>query len=658
MTTFLKTSLQGKVNNLPEFKSEALLPVFEAVVNSIQAIEEFGDIRKGKITIRIKRDAQCNLNVISNDQQKIIGFDIIDDGIGFNETNYDSFLTSDTIHKIGKGCKGIGRFFWLKAFRNVRISSVYVTNNEKRKRILSFTTQNGISDVDDNLSDEVRQTKVELNDFQEDYRKLPSAYKKTEKIAQRILEHCLSYFIAHQAPSITVEDESGTTIFLNTLFDQIKENMTIEDIKIAGEQFKIYHLKLYSTYSKMHNLVFCASNREVKTFNIESLLGTSTQFDERDSRFIYSAYVSGDYLDKNVSQSRIDFEIPAKSSPLLGDAFILSMEELKGEVIKKSKDFLMPYLKLLAEKKREITHEYVDKKNPALRAVLNYCPEVYDEIDPTSSEEEVDEILYKYKGKAEFQIRKKSAELLKTQAESLEGVKIEYENICQKIELFQKDQLAGYMLFRKMIIDLLSKKIEINKKDGNYYTEKIIHDIIFPRYSSSDQLNLEGHNMWLIDERLTFHSFAKSEGRLCDINDSESRDRPDILVFSEVDDDRIARTISIVELKRPQRENYDEDPTKQLYRYVRNIQGRKLKSVNGRTIAVGESTRFYCYAICDLTDQIVEYAENNNFPKLKGGLGYSSYNSKMNVYLEIIDFDKIVADAEQRHKIFFAKLGI
>jgi hypothetical protein len=83
-----------------------------------------------------------------------------------------------------------------------------------------------------------------------------------------------------------------------------------------------------------------------------------------------------------------------------------------------------------------------------------------------------------------------------------------------------------------------------------------------------------------------------------------------------------------------------------------------VKTKGGRPLAVDDSTRFYCYAICDLTPAIIEYAENNNYSKLKGEFGYYSYNVKLKAHTEIIDFDKLVIDAKQRHKVFFEKLGI
>ena len=315
------------------------------------------------------------------------------------------------------------------------------------------------------------------------------------------------------------------------------------------------------------------------------------------------------------------------------------------------------YLEAVNERKREIATEYVSEKNPTLKSVLHYCPEIFDEIEPNTSEEKIDEILYRHKGKAEYQIRKQSDRLLKTQAQSIDEIKEEYDELNKKIESFQKDQLAGYILFRKMIIDLLDKKLELNQ-DGKYNNEDIVHDIVFPRKVTSDEIDFTDHNMWLIDERLTFHSYAASDCRLCDLTTSDSKERPDIITFSEVDEDRIARAVSIIEFKKPQRTNFDEDPTRQLFKYVRKVIDHKVKMSNGRDLLVNETTRFYCYAICDITPQIEEFAENNNYAKLKGELGYYNYNSKLHVHVEIIAFDKIILDVKKRHKVFFETLGI
>jgi hypothetical protein len=106
VSVLIQTDLTGKINNLPHFKSEALLPLFEAVVNSIQAIEDRQDGDRGSIVVGIERNPQQVLDGIRDGIAPIEGFTIEDDGIGFDERNYQSFLTSDSKH-IRSGAKSM-----------------------------------------------------------------------------------------------------------------------------------------------------------------------------------------------------------------------------------------------------------------------------------------------------------------------------------------------------------------------------------------------------------------------------------------------------------------------------------------------------------------------------------------------------------------------
>ena len=653
---YLKTNLEGKVRNLPHFRGEALLPVFEAVVNSIQAIEERGNLSGGEIEVRVVREAQAMLGDL--DESGITGFIITDNGIGFNEANFDSFETSDSIHKQALGGKGVGRFLWLKAFESVEIESVYAATEHRMKRKFAFTTKDGIQeDLHEETAEDVR-TIVRLRGFKKEYQKLPSAYKTTAKIAQRIMEHCLSYFISGEAPRVTVLDQDERLI-LNEIFDKdIKNNITLESVQLEGHEFFLVHIKLYATHEKMHNAVLCANRRDVKALSLAKALGTSSQFDDSDRRFTYALYVTSAYLDQTVDNYRLDFEIP-DDAPLLTEAGIVSMKQIEGAVAGAAKVFLREFLEKARERKEAIVASYVANENPALRSVPHYCPEVFDEIEPNSSPEKLNEVLYRHKGRAEFAIRKNSDKLLKTQAKSIAEVEGDYQALTAQITEFQKDNLVNYLCDRKRMIALLEKKLELNA-DGKFPNEDIIHDLIFPRKSTTDQLAFEDHNLWIIDECLTFHAFAASDKPLNQTTHSESDERPDIVAFAEVDDDKIARAVSILEFKKPQRTNFDEDPTRQLYGYLREIKAnKKVRLPNGRDLNVAETTRYYCYAICDITPAIDVYAENDgNYARLKGELGYYKYNRALNAHTEILHFDKIVVDAKRRHKAFFEKLGI
>ncbi len=72
--------------NLP--KSHALFPLFEAVVNSIHSIDErmkFDSefkVSKANIKVKIVRSAQ---KILDDSKSDITGFEIVDNGIGFNK---------------------------------------------------------------------------------------------------------------------------------------------------------------------------------------------------------------------------------------------------------------------------------------------------------------------------------------------------------------------------------------------------------------------------------------------------------------------------------------------------------------------------------------------------------------------------------------------
>lgn len=664
----IKTDLRGKIYNLNDFKSEALLPVFEAVINSIHAIEDRKYIEKGEIRVKIirERTIQTDFSTLksinnkkSKDENIITGFDIVDNGIGFTPENLNSFETSDSTYKLERGGKGVGRFFWLKAFDKVKIESVYLDEeNIKKKRSFNFTINDIIDKHVDNEVDSntPQRTIVHLKGFKEKYRSGPSAYKKIETIALRILEHCLTYYIGEIAPRIVIEDDNGS-IHLSELYNKIRGHIKTENIEISGNNFSINHIKLYDTHEKVHKIVYCADNRDVVFDKLDKLLGTSAHFDEDDKKFIYSVYVSGDYLDNHVNVSRTDFDFPRSSkNRSLNDSELSSLDIIRNTVIERSKEYLSDYLIIVQKRKEEKISEHIES-NPSLRSIPYYCPEVVDEIEVNSTTEKINEVLYKYKGKSELKIKKDTEKLLRTQVDSIQEIEDECNELNERISNFQKDDLAQYLIKRKMIIGLVEKKLQFNK-DDKYHLESIIHDIIFPRYTSSDQLSYNDHNLWIINENLAYHQYAASDKRLCDFSNSDDETRPDIIILDEKDENHIAKSISIIELKRPQRDTLDQSPIEQMYNVIREIKDKKIKRENGRDIHVDSSTKFNCFAICDITDSIKEDAENKDFIKLEGNLGYYNYNKSLNAFVEVLAFDQLINDVKKRHKIFFEKLGI
>ena len=79
-----------------------------------------------------------------------------------------------------------------------------------------------------------------------------------------------------------------------------------------------------------------------------------------------------------------------------------------------------------------------------------------------------------------------------------------------KISDANKAALSDYVAHRKIIIDLLSTGIR--KIDNEKFSkEEFIHNLIFPMKYSSDDIDYESHNLWLIDERLAYSSYVASD---------------------------------------------------------------------------------------------------------------------------------------------------
>lgn len=127
----LWTNLRNQVRQTPLPKWKPLIPVFEAVMNSFQAIRDAKRATKeGIIRIAIEREP----TLLDEGLGLIRSFTITDNGVGLNDENFGSFNTAFSDHKLARGGKGLGRFTWLKAFDKVEIDSTFKEHGEEAER--------------------------------------------------------------------------------------------------------------------------------------------------------------------------------------------------------------------------------------------------------------------------------------------------------------------------------------------------------------------------------------------------------------------------------------------------------------------------------------------------------------------------------------------
>ena len=646
-------------------------PVVEIIVNAVQAISDKnpGD---GQVEIVVERSKQPELD------QGIPAVDSIrikDNGIGFTKENRESFDTLFSDHRISQGGKGFGRFTCLKYFDDLVINSIYQEDKRYKSREFKMGKGNDII-VDEKISDSDSAstgTTVKLSKIKDE----KFADRKITTIARVLTERLLPYFIDIECnpPKISVAEVDGSRkiilneFFSNQLANVIQEiNTTDNSFTLQGDDdkhnFNVRVFKFYSPGNQQSKVSLVAHGREVTDATIQKYIPEfaeeffDRQLDDSENRernYIVKAYVFGNYLDENVSLERGGFEFGRQSNML----HPVGQEDIEREAAEVARAAIGEEIAVRQERKRERVRAYVDADAPWHKSILDSLDLSMMPFRP--SKEEMELSLQREKFRMDLAISKKVETILKN--ENIENLKENVTELVQQISETSRNDLTHYVAFRRKVLDLFNKKLELDP-EGNYSSEGAVHDIIFPRRKDSNSTPFEEHNLWIIDERLNFTSYVSSDKKL----DHGLGERPDLVAFNRSvlfrGDNDVSNPVTIFEFKRPQREDFmnrsaADDPIQQIIDYVDGIRNGRYKTKMGRKIQVTGNTPFYGYVVCDLSPKIEYWLEfAKNFKPMPDRMGWYLWHGNMNLHLEVLSWDKILRDANMRNKIFFQKLGI
>ncbi|EHW0642356.1 ATP-binding protein [Vibrio parahaemolyticus] len=667
----LQTNLKGRLRNTSLPKSHGLMPVFEAVVNSIHSIEEKGNSDNGKVVLRINRATQESLDFDAKSLPPIVGFTITDNGCGFDETNFKSFETLDSDHKIDKGCRGVGRLMWLKVFDLVEVESHFVDlDSQLKKRVFRFNDKSGVHSENVQVATEQQSgTQIKLLGFDESYRKqVPT---KGLTVANQLLEHVLWYFVRQgSAPNIQVED-AGEIFELDSLLEEhMHASAFLETIKIRDYSFDLTHIKFRASVNKKHQLALCAANRLVKEESIQGKIpGLYGKISDESGEFTYTCYVSSGYLDERVRSERTSFDIAENVEDMLNE---VSFKDMRDAVLARTKEYLQDVLAENVSAGRKRVDDFINSHAPRYRPIAHYVAEEQLIVDPEKSDKDLELHLHAQWYEVERQLVSEGHDIMQPQNEEhIEQYKERLSEYLQKAEDLKQSDLANYVSHRKVIIDLLQKSIE-RLDDGKYAREDMIHELIMPMRKDSSEVLLDSCNLWLIDERLAFHNYLASDKTLnaMPITGNDSTKEPDLLSLRVFDNPLLVNdqnsfplaSITVVEIKRPMRndmrEGEDKDPIDQALSYLERIREGKVKTKSGRPIPGNNDIPGYCYVLCDLTESMHRRCRRANLRITSDGMGYFGYNEPSHAYIEVISFDQLVKAAKERNRAFFDKLGL
>lgn len=663
----MQANIKGLVDRLELSQAKAMMPLYEAISNAVDAIEEHQDGFSNHL-IRIRLVASNDLAHQAGDETLVVdGFDVIDDGVGFNEKNLASFQEAHTLSKVKVGGRGVGRFTFLKVFSSVHIRSVFKRDGKALLREFDFSIQDELKGAD--TTSEVKEvcgTHTSLRGMDDKFR--TGWPTQPETIAERIVAHFLIRFAARSCPPITLESPGHAPIDLHALFQStVLAHIQEQFFEVSGHTFALQAYRHRDGRSR-HELNLCANGREVTTSKLRDLLPELPErlIDGDQESYTLIVLVTGEYLDDHANQERTRIAFQSDEEPELEQSLV-SRRALNQGIAGALRPLLSGDLKSTNEEKRAQIEKFVEQA-PEYRALTHprYKEVIEQKIQPGLSEDKLDEALLHVKRAIEDDIRKEAkhvAALFET--ETFEQYQEKFKEIAEKANEIGKAQLAAYIAHRRTILDLVSNSLKKKRTDDKYPLERVLHKMIFPMGTTSKDIFFEQQNLWVIDERLCYHTLLTSDKKLksvAGLDDTSGRE-PDIFAFFYDTPIGVAEADSlpgggvvIIEFKRPGRDNYDKDPADQIIQRFREISEGGVTDVDGRQINPA-SLRYTGYLIADLTPSLHRQVFGR-YHRTADNEGYFSPLATGNGYIEILSYDKLIKDAERRNRILFDKLGL
>ena len=660
-------NIKGLVDRLELSQAKAMMPLFEAISNAIDAIEEHRDGFSGH-SICIRLIAAHDLAHQGGDEVLVLdGFDISDDGVGFDDGNLASFQEAHTLSKVKVGGKGVGRFTFLKVFSNVHIRSVFQRQGETLLREFNFSIAEELKGADKVTPvKETRGTALSMRGMEG---KFKGGWPHDPAIiAERILAHFLIRFAARSCPPMTLESPGHAPIDLHKLFETtVLTHIEERFFDVLGHTFALQAYRHRDGRSR-HDLHLCANGREVTTNKLRDLLPELPEklLDADQEPYTLIVLVTGEYLDDHANQERTRISFQSDDEPDI-DETLVSRQSLNRGITDTLRPILADDLQSTNEEKRSQIEKFVEQA-PEYRALTHprYKELIEQRIQPGLTTEKLDEALLHVKRDVEDSVRKEMrhvAALFET--ETFEQYQERFQTVAEQANEIGKAQLAAYVAHRRTILDLVSQSLKRVRTDDKYPFERVLHKMIFPMGATSKDIFFEQQNLWVIDERLCYHTLLTSDKKLNSVPGLKgtSGKEPDIFAFFYDTPIGVAESdnlpsggVIIIEFKRPGRDDYDKDPADQIIQRFREISDGNVNDIEGRPINPA-NLRYTGYLIADLKPSLHKQVYGR-YHRTADNEGYFFNLAAGTGCIEIISYDKLVKDAGRRNRILFDKLGL
>ncbi|WP_229839278.1 ATP-binding protein [Sphingomonas glacialis] len=653
-----------RIDRLPKPKNvtAAMQPLFEAISNAIHSVQN-------RFPETVGHDGKIHVTVNTNRNKDQVWATVEDNGLGLDEKNWDAFTETDTDNKISIGGKGVGRLLWLDCFQKISVVSTFKAKSGMERRSFDFVLKQ---------DNQIQNEKVEpvgstdspsffvRFDGLRDNGYLSNFPGRDSFVFQHLTSHFLPTFIGKRCPQISVYVGDETRHYPAEIDNIVHRK--VADIRLKTDDYGLLLLtlmecdKVASADLKGHHFVhFIAHDRTVQSQSIDGKLGLKYFGDDGDR--VFHAILTGEYLDKNVNQERTAFMFEdVVLDRIINDVCTTHIEE-----------FLKAPLEKLGGEQREKI-EQITESYPSV--AFGDTEELQAKIPSGELKEDA---IYGHLARERFRRDQRQAEKIKSVLSRLRGGEADAATFAaaitdagKAIEDAEQRSLAEYIVRRKVVLDfieILLEKVRDDTRDSSYQREDILHSFICPlrvntiEDGSKKVESASSHDLWIIDERLTFAQYFSSDVEFSTLSQAiESDERPDVLIFDYVHGLRQTEEPSkvlLVEFKRPGRTNYadNENPQSQVERYVRKLQGGGLSDVKGRPIKLDDRTVFHCFIVADIVGKLDEWTYSWQHTADGRGRLYQP-QSGFRGSIELIGWDALLGDARARNQAFFDRAGI
>lgn len=638
---------------LPDGLQGFLFPLFEAVSNSLHSIEERWDSAT-------EANGKIEVEVSSHDQS----ITIADNGVGFDQKNLNAFLTPLTGNKFERGGKGFGRFIAFKLFDKVFYSSRQ-TNPDGATTVGTYQYEPFAND--DNLvevpadggagphrfdSGLTARMQSPLDGVSNYFDPTGDRYPDGEAldaIASALVDHFLVEFIQKKVPKKFILIVDGVQ---SNLYDYFYSSLSIggsrtEHVEIDGElrPFDFNYFKVGVTQAKKHRLYFYANNRAASELeNISS--GVNDRPFEEDGpggyrKYYYLVAVSSDFFVSSQSRDKI-----TNLNIKLGEAG--RKKPIKEILIAIAKQHILELeSKYTAGRRAKMVAdvEHLIAVDPLLRRGLGEASpaDFVSRRSITETKEQLAQDLFVERFRKKFDFTK-----LNPNASVDELVDI----VKTKIPEDAKEALAVYVAYRNHVIRIFRELL--SRTEDGLATEDKVHQLIYPRYKDSEEIDYSTHNLWLLDDDLAYAQYISSDRTPDGTFRAKGEFAHDILINNE-------NELMIVEMKRPQKRGYSAEsdsptnnPVTQLKNQISDIRRKGgVKTSGGRAIAIPADRMVRGYILADWNEQLEEYLKVEDFVITNyGGQMAYRYFQTLNLMIEVIAFDRLVDRANNRNDAF------